>query len=116
MDRSEQGLANLRQLAQEFDNRLQIEIQKIEKETRKEVTRDLSTDFSLKEKDVQREQQLAELTINNLDKTIQNQEAEVIDLKKQLIQATAQVKNIAMKVIEGNRKEMPASNGNQSFT
>ncbi|MEI6728367.1 MAG: hypothetical protein WCK98_01870 [bacterium] len=103
--KNQQELTNLRKEAQDFEQKLINAVEKAVAQTKTEVTRDIQTAFDLERKDTEREKQLAELTITNLEKSIATQEAEVIELKKQLVQATAQVKDIAVKVIEVSKKD-----------
>jgi len=105
ISKNEQELVNLRKLVTDLEEKLETETIKVKEQTRLETIKELETSFNLERKDTEREKQLAELTISNLQKNIVSQEAEIIELKKQLVQATSQVKDIAVKVIESNKKE-----------
>lgn len=110
IQKNEQELIDLRNLVADLEQKLETETAKVSQQVKAETTKELETAFNLERKDTEREKQIAELTISNLQKTISNQDAEIVELKKQLIQATSQVKDIAVKVIESNKKENNISN------
>ena len=107
---SEKELLDLRHLSSEFDSCLQSEVQKAIEKSASETQKDLEIGYNLKQKDVEMQSQLALMTIENQQKSISQLESEVGDLKKQLIIATQQVKDIAVKVIESNSNEKTMNN------
>jgi len=110
---SEKELDDLRSTSAGYEVKLANEIKKAFENGQKETTKELEIAYNLERKDVDRESQLDKMTIQNLQKTITNQETEITELKKQLIQATQQVKEIALKVIETKPNE---NRNNQTIT
>jgi hypothetical protein len=102
---SEKELLNLRQLALEFDSRLSTEIQSATQKASEETQKSFEIKYNLEKKDVEMQNQLSRMTIENQQKNISQLESEVAELKKQLIIATQQVKDIAVKVIENKSNE-----------
>lgn len=111
---SEIELSNLRKLATELESRLESEVQKCSQKAIQDTTKDLEIKYNLERKDVEMQSQLSQMTIQNQQKSIAQLESEVIELKKQLISATQQVKDIAVKVIESKQAEKVSSGVAQS--
>jgi DNA repair exonuclease SbcCD ATPase subunit len=110
---SEKELAELRKNALEFDTKLDSEIQKAINKSMEETKKELEISYNLERKDVDMHTQLAQMTITNLQKSISQQESEIVELKKQLVLATQQVKDIAVKVIEQKQEKPIATNNLQ---
>jgi len=100
LKKSENEINDLRLVSSGYEAKLANEIKKAFENGQKETTKELEIAYNLERKDVDRESQLATMTIENLQKTIAQQVSEIAELKRQLIQATQQVKEIALKVIE----------------
>lgn len=98
---------DLQKQVAELERQLLVEVAKARKETEERVTKDLKTGFTLEMKGVEGERSISKLTITNLEKVITAQDAEIKDLKMQLIRATQQIKDIAVSVIE-TQKPGPA--------
>jgi hypothetical protein len=102
---SEKELSELRKNALQFDTKLDSEIQKAINKAIEETKKEIEISYNLERKDVDMSSQLAQMTISNLQKSISQQESEIIELKKQLVSATQQVKDIAVKVIEHKQEK-----------
>jgi len=105
VDAAEKEFKDLQKAAADFEKTLQHTVAETEKRIEAQISTRLKTEFNLERKDYEREKQLADLTITNLKNTTKTQEAEIVELKKQLAVATTQVKDIAIKVIENAKKD-----------
>lgn len=94
-------LAELRSKVASFEN----ELQKVVKETQSVTTRDLEAKYAaerkLREQEVKSETDILALKIDSFTKENSRQATDIESLKKALDEATRQVKEIAVKVIEG---------------
>ncbi len=100
LKQKEEEFVSLNQTVKVLEKKLETEIIKVRTETTREITRELETKYNLEKKETEGERKLSQLTISNLQKTITAQEAEIMDLKTKLDRATAQIKDIAISVIE----------------
>lgn len=88
-----------------FPVELKKAIEETEKRTRFETEREAKVVADLISKDMQREQELAKLTIQGLEDTIKRQTVQIGNLERQLSQAIERVQKLAVTVIEGGRKQ-----------
>jgi len=103
LEKQETELKQLRKQVGEFPDQLEkavkqvSEATKIEEQTRAKVARDLM------EKQIEGDKAVAQLKIQNLEKMAKDQTDEIRSLKSQFEQATRQVKDIAVSVIDSRR-------------
>lgn len=101
----EAELAELRkkvlQFPQELDRAVKAAIAQTITQEKKEAQ--IRQNFAKQEADTR--QQIATLKITSLENTVKSQAVEIEELKRQLEKATQQIKDIAVKVIEGVKKE-----------
>lgn len=103
LEKEEIDLRDLRKRVELFPKELEksvqdaVDIARAEEQGKARVARDLL------EKQVDGERAIAKLKIENLEKTVKEQADEVRALKSQLEQATRQVKDIAVSVIDSRR-------------
>jgi hypothetical protein len=102
----EDELKQLRKDKQEFNILLEREIAKAIKQTSGSVTKELENEFNLNMKEIEGEKKVSVITIENLQKNIKNYEEEIKSLKHQLLEATKQIKDIAVSVIENNKTQL----------
>lgn len=114
LDSKANEFKELQEKVAKFDSILEKEIAKTKSETIKEVTRELETKYNLEMKEIEGEKKVAEITIKNLDLTIKSQSEEIITLKSQLVEATKQIKDIAVSVIEGKGNQNLNQNKNST--
>lgn len=106
LERQETELKQLRKQVAEFpaelDKQLKhaVDIARSEEQTRAKVARDLM------EKQVDGERAIAKLKVETLERTVKDQTEKIRGLEAQLEQATRQVKDIAVSVIESKRPMM----------
>lgn len=103
IEKQEQEFKQLRKQAEEFPAQLEkslkqsVDSARAEEQTKAKVVRDLL------EKQVEGEKAIAKLKIDTLEKTAKDQADEMRMLKSQLERATAQIKDIAVSVIDSKR-------------
>lgn len=99
-------LENLRKLAQNFD----LEKEKAVKEAcallEKELNANYAAEKRMREQEIKSEKELSTLKINNLTQENVRQTNEIVSLKKSLEEATSQLKEVAVKVIESSSPQV----------
>lgn len=84
------------------------EVDKAKSQLGKELTDKHNLELRETKLDFEREKKIYELKIANLDSSIGSQNKEIIDLKKQLTNASNQLKEIAVSVIENKNRPVDA--------
>lgn len=79
-----------------------------------DAKRDTDTKALLTKQQTDSELRLAQTTIASLEKTAASQMTEITQLKRQLDEATKQVKDIAVSVIENTRKDLKTESSSQN--
>lgn len=93
-------LPELRVLAENFEKEQQKAVREAEEILQKQLTSEFENEKKLKEQEVKAEKDIFNLKINNFSEENKRLSLEVDTLKKAIDQATSQVKEIALKVIE----------------
>ena len=109
LEKQETELKQLRKQTQEFPDQLEKAVKQAvgtaqsEEQARAKVAKDLL------EKQVEGEKAVSQLKVQNFEKLVKDQTEEIKALKSQLEQATRQVKEIAVSVIDSRRPVSPPS-------
>ncbi|HWQ69296.1 MAG TPA: hypothetical protein VN494_04965 [Patescibacteria group bacterium] len=97
----ESAFARLSKEAEEFQGRLDREVERAVAEAVQSVARSHEQQVTLLRKDVEVERRLAELQIRSLQETVARQTTHIEALERRLEEAKGQVQDIAIKAIEG---------------
>lgn len=100
IEREKQELTDLRKLVAGFESEKETLIKKAQENLRRELTLEFQTERKMREQEVKAQNDILNLRINNLTSENQKLASEIGALKKALDEATRQVKDIAVKVIE----------------
>lgn len=109
LENQEKELNKLKKQVEEFPVQLEkavkqaVDFARVEEQARAKVAKDLM------EKQVEGERTVAKLKIDTLEKTSKDQAEEIRSLKTQFDRATAQVKDIAVSVIDSRRQIIQSS-------
>lgn len=95
-------LEELRKLKELFDERIEEEVEEARDKTMEETKREEEVKARILGEKVGAERRIAELTIESLKQRMSELEQEISSLKSQLEKANSGVKDIALRVIEGN--------------
>jgi chromosome segregation ATPase len=95
-------LENLRKLASSFEQEKEKAVKQACSVLQKELSGEYITEKRLREQEVKSEKELLVLKISNLLQESTRQASEIIALKKALEEATRQLKDVAVKVIEAS--------------
>ncbi|TSC71513.1 MAG: hypothetical protein G01um101448_1151 [Parcubacteria group bacterium Gr01-1014_48] len=98
----EEELRTFRKQVELFPAELKKTIDETEMRIRSIVEREAKVATDLTSKDMQREQELAKLTIQGLEDTIKRQTVQIINLERQLSQAIERAQKLAVTVVEGS--------------
>lgn len=101
---AEQELAGLREKAAKFQAELEKAVAEAKEKTEREVLREEQVKADLLREKSAAEQRIAALTIDTLKGRVAALENEVESLKAQLANANKEVKDVAVKVIEGHSR------------
>lgn len=93
-------LAELRILAENLEKEQQKAVKEAEEILRKQLTSEFNIERKIKEQEVKAEKDILNLRLGNLSEENKRLSLEVDNLKRAFDQATVQVKEIALKVIE----------------
>lgn len=102
--RDQEEYNNLKKQVDEFDKILTKRVEEEKKNTKDTTTKDLNNEFILKQKDFDTEKKVAEVTITNLEKTIQAQQEEIKSLKLHIDSLNKQLGQIAVSVVNSNKQ------------
>lgn len=97
----ESAFARLSKEAEEFEGRLQREVERAVAEAVRSAERNHEQQMALLRKDAEAERRLAELQIRSLQETVSRQTTHIESLERRLEEAKGQVQDIAIKAIEG---------------
>ncbi len=97
----ESAFAQLSKEAEEFEGRLQREVDRAVAEAVRSAERNHEQQVALLTKDAEVERRLAELQIRSLQETLSRQITHIESLERRLEEAKGQVQDIAIKAIEG---------------
>ncbi len=100
IEKERQELADLRKQVAGFETQLAKTVKEATDVLRKELTDSFGTERELREQEVKAEKELLALKITNLTQENLRQANEIVMLKRSLEQATVQLKDVAIKVIE----------------
>lgn len=103
IETQEQELKQLRKQVEEFPAQLEKTLKQAVDSARAEEQAKAKVAKDLMEKQVEGEKAVAKLKIETLEKTAKDQAEEIRMLKSQLERATAQIKDIAVSVIDSKR-------------
>lgn len=98
-------LEQLRKRVASFPDELDRSIKEAVNKAVAEDKKEFQTQQSFTKQQTDSQMQIAQLRISTLEETVKTQNNEVVQLKKQLEDATRQVKDIAVTVIEGSKKD-----------
>lgn len=98
-------LEELRKEVAQFPAQLDKAVKEAVAKTVMEERKEAQVRANFAKQDADTNAQIASLKISSLEKTVKEQREEIAELKRQLEKATQQVKDIAVTVIEGPRKE-----------
>ncbi|MBI5413743.1 hypothetical protein HZA42_05340 [Candidatus Peregrinibacteria bacterium] len=101
---AEQELADLRKKAAEFASELNEAVRKAKEEASSEIRKEEQTKADLLKEKYDGERRIAALTIDMLKERVAAMETEMAALKTALSSATQEVKDVAVKVIEGQSR------------
>lgn len=102
IEKDKKELEELRKVVGNFEAEQEKAIAATQANLRKELTTNFETEKKLREQEMKAEKEILTLKINNVTAEASRQAAEIDDLKKALDEATKQVKDIAVKVIEAS--------------
>lgn len=94
-------LESLRKQVIEFDSRVEQSVKAAESDMAARITAEFEAERKLREQEIKSEKEILGLKIESLSMEVKRQAEEITVLKSSLDQAQAQVKDIAVKVIEG---------------
>lgn len=97
----ESAFARLSKEAEEFEGRLQRDVERAVAEAVRSAERNHEQQMALLRKDAEAERRLAELQIRSLQETVSRQTTHIESLERRLEEAKGQVQDIAIKAIEG---------------
>lgn len=100
----EKEFEELKQLKEVFDQKLEDEVKKGRLEVAKEIRKEEEVRAQILWEKTTAEKKIAELTIESLKKQLVEREQDMLRLKKELEIANQGVKEVALKVIEGNAR------------
>lgn len=100
IEKDKQELSDLRKLAASFEEERTNIVKLTQEEVKKELEEKFEIDKKLREQEFKAEKELLNLKLNNLEAENNKYAKEADNLKKALDEATHQVKDIAVKVIE----------------
>lgn len=101
---AEQELIDFRERAGKFPAELEAAVRKAKEDTDKEVRKEEQIRADLLKEKYDGERRIATLTIDTLKERVAALETEVATLKEQFASATKEVKDVAVKVIEGRSR------------
>lgn len=101
IDAERKELSQLRTLTAGFETDKAKAIKEAQAALTKELEEKFGTERKLREQEVKSDKDILTLKITSLTAEVSRQAAEIVTLKKAFDEATAQVKDIAVKVIEG---------------
>jgi len=96
----ETELVELRKRVERFPKELDEAVKKTEAAVRVTMKQQHDYETKLAEKDLDAERKVNGLKVNNLEETVARQQAQIVELTKQLQAATRQVQEMAVKAIE----------------
>lgn len=100
IEKERKELVQLRALAENFEKEQQKAVDDAKEILRQSLTSEFGTERKIKEQEIKAEKDILNLKIGNLSEENKRLSLEVDNLKKAIDQATSQVKEIALKVIE----------------
>ncbi len=113
LDKEKQELEQLRKLVADFDNQKEQAVKETQTQTEKELTDQFNQERKLKEQEVKAEKDLLNMRISTLETDNSRLVKDIEILKRSLEEATRQVKEIAVKVIEsGSSQNKPQGQAN----
>lgn len=104
---AEKELKELREKVENFPGELSIEVETAREEGHETAQKEAEIKTNLLAKEVESERKLQEQKIASLEQTVKAQTTEIASLKASLEKATGQLKDIAVKVIEGQSPLKP---------
>ena len=106
--KEKQELDELRKLAASSESEKEKAVKQAEVSLQKELSEEYAAERRLREQEVKGEKELLALRITNLTQENARQANEIASLKKSLENATAQLKDVAVKVIESGSSKVQA--------
>lgn len=100
-------LSELRERVAEFDGQVTRAVNEAKTDLQKELQERFTNERKLREQEVKSEKDLLNLKIASLTEENDRQRVEIENLRKMLDEATKQLKEIAVKVIEGRTAKIP---------
>lgn len=100
IEKERKELTELRVLAENFEKEQQKAVKEAEELLQKQLTSEFEIEKKIKEQEIKAEKDILNLKLGNLSEENKRLSLEVDNLKKAVDQATSQVKEIALKVIE----------------
>jgi hypothetical protein len=97
----EDEVAKLRKEAEQFPERLKVEVERAASEATRLTESRLQQQVASLQKDADVEKRMADLRVKTLEGTVEQLTAQITSLQKQLDEAKKQVQDIAVKAIEG---------------
>lgn len=110
IEKEKQELADLRKQVAGFETQLAKAVKETTDVLRKELTDSFGAETKLREQEIKSEKELLALKITTLTQENARQSQEIALLKKSLENATAQLKDVAVKVIESSGNKPQTSN------
>ena len=104
--KDKQELEDLRKLTENFETEKEKAIKEAQVTLEKELTQKSESENRLKDQESKSDREILNLRITNLQTENSRQKAEIDSLKKSLDEATRQVKDIAVKVIESGNSTL----------
>lgn len=108
--KQEAELDDLRKKAAEFPQELEKAVKTAIEKALEQERKDEQTRQNFAKQETESKQQISALKIASLENTVKTQSAEIEEMKRQLEKATQQVKDVAIAVIEGSKKESDNQN------
>lgn len=108
LQKEKEELLMLRKQVSGFDTELEKAVKEGKLSLQKELTDQFATEKKLREQEVKAEKEILGLKIQNFVQENTRQSQEIIALKKALEEATAQLKDVAVRVIESSKPSQPA--------
>lgn len=108
LQKEKEELLMLRRQVSGFEAELEKAVKEGKLALQKELTDQFTIEKKLREQEVKSEKEILGLKIQNLAQENTRQSQEIIALKKALEEATAQLKDVAVRVIESSKPSQPA--------
>ena len=113
LENQKRELEELKKLTDSFDSQKQQAVREAQVEIEKELKDSFENENKLREQEIKAEKAVLDLKISNLESENTRQSKEIEVLKRAFDEATKQVKEIAVKVIESGSNQQKAQSSSE---